>query len=308
MTKPTLLITGGSGLLGLNWACAMRASWNVVLGIHRQEVHLPGVTTVPLDLENPERARRQIQEVAPDVLVHAAGLTSVDACESDAVRAHHVNAQLARHVAEITASSSIRLIHISTDHLFAGGHSFYTEGDSPEPLNEYARSKWQAEQWVRAVHPDALIVRTNFFAWGNRQRQSISDWILAALRAGRTLTMFDDVHFTPIHVDYLADAAHRLSDKGVGGVFNLVGDDRVSKYQFALRLAEAFGLPGTKIRCGSILGANMAAKRPSDMSLSNVKAKAELGADLGGLNDYFSMLRRQENDGRREELIHSLLE
>lgn len=308
MASGRVLITGGSGLLALNWACAMRREWNVVLGTHAHAVRLEGVSARPLDLEDVQYLARQFKEIAPDLVVHAAGLTSVDQCEENPDLARHVNAGLARNVAEAAAAGNIRLAHISTDHLFAGTRSGYREDDAPEPLNEYARSKLLAEEWVGQANPQALIIRTNFFGWGHAGRQSFSDWIIYSLRAGREITLFDDVFFTPILADALAKAAHRLVDLADGGIYNLTGDERLSKYAFAVRLAEVFNLRDELIRPDKISSAGLRALRPSDMSLDNTRARGLLGAGLGRIDDYFQALRRQEEDGRREELMHAVTE
>lgn len=308
MSEGRVLITGGSGLLALNWACAMRRKWNVVLGTHAHKVTLDGVAAQPLDLEDADRFIAQLDEIAPDLVVHAAGLTSVDRCEEDPAEARHVNAELARNVAEAVARKSIKLVHVSSDHLFAGTRSGYREDDPPEPLNEYARSKLLAEEWVLRADPNALVLRTNFFGWGHAGRQSFSDWIIAGLRAGKTLTMFDDVFFTPILADDLAVAAHRLVAQSAAGIFNLTGDERVSKYVFGTRLAAAFGLPAELIRPDKIASSRLHARRPSDMSLDNVKTRDMLGSGLGRLDDYLLALRRQEDQGRREELFHAVME
>lgn len=308
MRRRTLLITGGSGLLALNWACAMRHNWRVILGTHRHRVALAGTVALPLDLDAPQRLHHRFDEVAPDIIVHTAGLTSVDDCEKNPALARRVNAELARNVAEAAARENIHLVHISTDHLFAGTRSVCSESEQPEPLNEYARSKLLAEEWVQQAHPQALILRTNFFGWGHAYRQSFTDWILSNLRAGKSITLFDDVYFTPILADSLAMAAHSLLDKSASGVFNLAGDERVSKCQFAIRLAKAFGLPGELIRRGRISDSNLLARRPPDMSLNNSKARSVLGGGLGCPETFFTILRRQEMDGRREELFHAVTE
>ena len=108
MPNGRVLITGGSGLLALNWACAMRGTWDVVLGTHAHKVSLAGVASRPLDLENAGRLTRQFEELAPDIVVHTAGLTNVDRCEDDPALARHVNEELARNVAEESARINIR--------------------------------------------------------------------------------------------------------------------------------------------------------------------------------------------------------
>jgi dTDP-4-dehydrorhamnose reductase len=303
-TRKRILLTGGSGLLALNWACAVRDEWDVVLGTHRHQVKLGGTTSVQLELESADQLSRQIDEIAPDLVVHTAGLTNVDRCEDDPTAARIANADIAANVARVAAGRGIKLIHISTDHLFAGTEQMYPEEAPPQPLNEYARSKLLAEKLVQEICPHALVVRTNFFGWGYERRQSFSDWIIYNLRAGKALSLFDDVHFTPILADELVRTAHRLVAVDAAGIFNLVGDERVSKYAFALRLVEQFELPANLIKRDQVSHGHLHARRPPDMSLDNGKARRLLGRDLGGIDQFLAALRQQEQQGRRTELYH----
>jgi dTDP-4-dehydrorhamnose reductase len=303
MTKRRVLLTGGSGLLAINWACAIREGWDVVLGTHRHSVNLKGVASCRLDLGNQVRLESQIGQLAPDLIVNTAGLTDVDRCEADPALANLVNAELARNVAIVAARIGAGLIHISTDHLFAGDQALGTEEDVPCPLNQYARSKLLGEALVQEACARVLVVRTNFFAWGHAGRQSFSDWIIYSLRAGKTIPLFDDVHFTPILADVLALTAHDLAARGASGIFNITGDQRVSKYEFGCRLAERFELPGELIRRSQMDHARLRAPRPQDMSMANAKTRGHLGTSLGSLDDYFEALRIQEQQGRRLELL-----
>lgn len=307
MKNKRILITGGSGLLALNWACAIRDNWEVVLATHEHSVNLEGTTQYKLDLENITKLESQLEQISPDLIVHTAGLTSVDHCEKNPGLAKMVNAAIAKNIAVISKSKKIGLMHISTDHLFSGESSFYSEDATPEPMNEYARSKFLAEKWVQEVYPEALILRTNFFCWGHNQRQSLSDWIIYSLRNGKTLSMFDDVYITPILVDTLVKFSHQLVERNASGIFNLVGNDRVSKYDFALKLAKYFNLPINLIERNKITNAQLFALRPADMSLNNDKLSHELGENIGNLDDYFSALRNQEIQGRRKELYSSVI-
>lgn len=307
MRKQRVVITGGSGLLATNWGCAVRDRWDVVLGTHRHSVALAGTESSRLNLDDPAHLGQQLDVFSPDLVVHTAGLTDVDRCEENRDLAHQVNAVIARNVAHAAAGRNIPLIHVSTDQLFAGDRSFYRESDVPQPLNEYGRTKALAETWVQAAHPKALIVRTNFFCWGLPHRQSFSDWLIYNLRDGKALTLFDDVYFTPVLADTLALAAHELIEKGASGIFNLSGDERLSKYSFALQLSEEFGLPAELIRRDQVMHARLPALRPRDMSLDNNKARQILGRELGTAHQFLSVLRAQEMTGRRSELHASIM-
>src|SRR3990172_8664936 len=223
MRLSRVLITGGSGLLALNWACCMRDSHEVTLARHSRQIKLSGVDSAVLDLESVATLGLQLEALRPDLVVHAAGLTNVDLCEREPAAAMHANAELARNVATATRRLAIKLIHISTDHLFDGSRSLYTETDPPAPLNVYGHTKLQAEQWVAQENPRAILVRTNFFGWGHRYRQSFSDWIIYSLRSGKPLIMFDNVYFPPILADVLVKSAHDLAKSDECGIVNLVG-------------------------------------------------------------------------------------
>jgi dTDP-4-dehydrorhamnose reductase len=293
-TKPRLLITGGSGFLAVNWACAVRADWEVVLATHRHHVTLEGVTSRPVSLEDEAALASAVREIAPDVVVHTAGLTDVDRCQAEPALATLANATLARNVARAAVRHGAGLVHISTDHLFTGEQPLVTEDTPTQPLNEYAVSKRLAEQWVGEEAPGALIVRTNFFGWGHRTRRSFSDWLIDSLRAHRELSLFDDVHFTPILADRVASSAHALLACEASGIFHVCGDERISKYAFALQLADEFGLPRDLIRRASIAGAGLRAPRPNDMSLSNAKLRAALGRGPVSVRDDLRSLHAQE--------------
>lgn len=286
----------------------MRSSSDVVLGTHLHRVGLSGVVVEPVDLESEDRFDAALQRYRPDTVVHTVGLTNVDECERDEKRSRHTNAGLAKNVARAAYRNGVRLIHISTDHLFAGDYPLRVEVDIPCPLNAYARTKLLAEQYVMDAHPKALVVRTNFFGWGPRKRRSFSDWILDNLRAKRTITLFDDVFFTPILIETLARNAHELLDQGNNGIINIVGDERLSKYDFGRKLAEQFLLDANLLQRGSITNTKLIAPRPLDMSLDNTLARKRLGRKLGAVDKFLNALKQQETSGLAREIYEATME
>lgn len=300
--KPRLLITGGSGLLALNWALAMRDRYAVVLGQHEREVRLLDVKARRMNLESVDSITSVLEEIQPQLVVHAAGLTSVEKCESNEGLAQHVNVDLAENMAKACARLQLPLIHISTDHLFSGKHALVDEAAQVEPKNAYARTKAAAEVRVLDAWPDALVVRTNFYGWGPAYRQSFSDAIIKSLRAGKRLSLFQDVYYTPIIAGELARIAHDLVDVKATGICNVVGDDRLSKYDFGLNVAKRFNLNSELIAPALIVERTSLVQRPLDMSLSNKKVRTLLDRPLGGIADHLSLLCAQENSKIIKEL------
>ncbi len=297
-----VLFTGGSGLLALNWAMAIRDRFTVVLGLHRKNIAIGCFEHHQLDIESVERFVRILEEIKPDIVIHTAGLTSVERCEAEPELAFHVNAKIAEIVARACSRLGVPLVHISTDHLFAGDVPLLSEVHPIEPVNIYGKTKAEAEDMVLMAYPDALVIRTNFFGWGTSYRKSFSDVIIEGLRAGKQLTLFDDVFYTPILVETLALVAHDLIDQQVRGIINIVGDERISKYEFGMKLADQFGLDCNLIKHGLIGDVSGLVQRPKDMSLSNQKVCKILGRKLGSVNEYVARLLQQEESGVFQEI------
>jgi dTDP-4-dehydrorhamnose reductase len=298
----TVFITGGAGLLALNWALSQRGHRPVTLALHRRHVAIDGVDVHGCRLDSVDDVQRALDQVQPSLVVHAAAMTNVEACEAAPAAARHVNVDIAANVAAACGRHRIALAHISTDHLFAGEAACVGEDEPVAPRNVYGRTKAEAERRVLDAHPGAIVVRTNFFAWGPSYRPSLSDKVLAWLRGGETATLFTDAYFTPLLADALARAVVDLIAAGRSGVYHVVGDERISKHDFGVKLAQTFGLDQGLIQPALMADAPDLVRRPHDMSLSNARARAALGRPLGGVDVHLQALREQEQRGRAREL------
>ena len=239
---------------------------------------LPGVTWTQADLMLPGAGEALVRDLAPDVVIYAAGLTNVDGCEQDEARAHRLHCLAAKECLSAAAAIGGRAVHISTDHLWRGDTSMVSETTPPEPLNAYARTKRAGELAVIESVPDALIIRTNFFGWGLPWRQSLSDWLLNEFAAGRIVNAFVDTYFTPIEMTLLSKIITTLAEQDATGIFHVAGSSRLSKHDFAVQLAKAFGYSQELIKPVSLVEHQLIAPRPRDMSLATEKLTTFLGA------------------------------
>ena len=287
-----ILITGGSGLLGGNWALARAGIDEVVLGLNKRSINLSPATTVDIALDNKELLARQLDEIKPDFVVHAAAITSVEACENNPEAAYAINAGYAGLMAGLCSEANIGFVQISTDHLFDGRQPLLDEQASTCPLNAYGRSKASAENLVLEAHPSALIVRVNFFCWGPQYRSSFSDWIVNALQNGSPVTLYDNVFFTPLYAGQIIDICHQLVDGGATGIYHLSSSDRISKFDFGMRLARVFDLDLSLIARGTYSDDEVA--RPLDMSLDNRKVRDRLNIVSLPIDASIAMLKEQE--------------
>jgi dTDP-4-dehydrorhamnose reductase len=300
--KPSIVLTGGSGLLAVNWFYSKNNDYEVYLGLNQRVINPSGANLLFLDFTSENSLLEQLQKIQPSILIHTAGLTNVERCEANPELAFRINVELSRMVAQVTKQLGISLVHISTDHLFEGNTSMTKEEEPTQAINIYGKTKAFAERIVGEINPKALIIRTNFFAWGTSYRKSFSDYIIESLRKKQLISLFDDVYYTPILVQNLIETVHELLKKKEKGIFNIVSDDRISKYDFGMLIAEEFSLDKSYIKKCNINDNLSLVRRPFDMSLSNQKVKDLLGKNLGTVKQDIARLHLQEFDYKTIEI------
>ena len=301
-----LFVTGVSGLLGLNIALELGRRYQVSGGYYSHPIALSRGNAVKLNLVSYDEIAKTLEKQQPDVVIHTAGLTNVEACETSPELAHQLNVVAAANTAKAAMSVGAQLIHISTDHLFDGNSPWRSEEDNPCPINVYAATKLAAEREVIRLCPQALVIRTNFFGWGNGVRTSFSDWLVGALTRAEPLTMFSDVWFSPILINDLIDLTMKLYDRGATGIYHIAGGERLSKHDFALKLAEVFRLPSAGISSISVEHFPFKAARPRDMSLSSQKAESFLGISMPLIQEGLYRLRTLREEGRDAKLVGAI--
>jgi dTDP-4-dehydrorhamnose reductase len=295
LLKKTIFITGGSGLLAVNWAVQARDEYNVILGLHNKEINMDGVKCAFVDLESKKSLLKYLDVVKPDLVIHTAGLTNIEICEKEPELAKKVNVELAVNVCEICKKLCVPMVHISTDNIFPGTESLVRESHTISPVNVYGKTKAEAETRILEAYSDVLVVRTNFYGWGPLYRPSFSDMIISALQNEQTITLFEDVFYTPILISKLSAAVHELLNINERGVFHIVGDERLSKLEFGYKIAKQFKLDQKLIHVGKLADIPNLTKRPFDMSLSNKKTCKALGKKIGSVNEQLATLFNQDN-------------
>jgi dTDP-4-dehydrorhamnose reductase len=284
-------------LLGVHLALFTRDKHRVTISGNSKNISIDKVNSVNINFLSISEVYQTINTVRPDLIINSAGLTNVDFCESNPDLANFVNGKIPEILAKIAYEHSIKLIHLSTDHLFDGLCSFYNELSSVLPLNNYAKSKYLGENNVARFNPDALIVRTNFTGWGTASRRSFSDWIIDSLRNNKKCFLANDIFITPILIEDFIFNLFELFALNLSGIYHLCGSERISKLNFGLSLAEKFNLNSDFIVATNLKSLNLHAERPHDMSLSNKKACDILRCTLPGVDGLIERLLTQEQSG-----------
>jgi len=286
-----VLFFGGSSLLATILANYWKDSFKIFKTIHKQLIEADGINIIQVKEISEATVKKILLKHKIDLLINCVGLTNVEECEKHPFQANYLNAEVPLIIAKTCLQLKIKFIHISTDHLFDGTKELSSELDIPVPLNQYAKTKLKGDQNVANNNSDSLIIRTNFFGIGPNYKPSFSDFITNALDQGEEIELFEDVFFTPIHVNEIARIIIELLKNNEKGIFNIASDERISKYEFGLMIAKIMNFSPLLIKKGSIGKREDLVKRPKDMSLSNNKTKEKLNIEVKPILDQIKLLK-----------------
>jgi dTDP-4-dehydrorhamnose reductase len=299
----TLVVTGASGLLGASVLLTARSFGREAVGItNRHLLLIPGTRVLSVDLTDASKTRDVISSLKPSSIIHCAALTDVDWCEDHQSEAEQVNSRASGVLAEIACRLSARFLYISTDSVFDGKRGSYSETDEPAPLNFYARSKLMGEQEVCRLNSSALIARVNIYGWNVQNKPSLAEWVLLQLAQGKDVPGFTDVFFNPILVNELAELLLTMVDCDLTGIYHAVGSERISKYEFARRVATTFGFDGAQVKPATLTRARLRAPRPLDVSLSTAKLQEALGRTIPDVGSGLQRFRALRESGYPKEI------
>lgn len=268
-----ILVTGASGLLGGNILFNFPKNWFLTgLVNHHSLEPKDNIEIVSADLM--EDIDGFIKKQGNfDVILHTAALTSVEQCEEKKDLAYKMHVEVTGKLAEWAKNIGAHFVHISTDHIFDGKDGNYSEESPAKPVNYYAQSKLDAEKIIQEIGGQCTIVRTNFFGFNLQDKQDIAGWMIDSLKQNKKINLFNDVFFSPILVNRLVDLLAQIIEQQSFGIINVVSVDGCSKYDFGIKLADAFGLDKSLINPISIDESNLKVARPKNMTLNTTKAQ-----------------------------------
>jgi dTDP-4-dehydrorhamnose reductase len=279
-----ILVTGASGLLGLNLAIEALEG-HEIWGTARRGLRSAPFHLVPADLIESGSIQRLLAESNAEAVIHCAAFADIDWCERNPELSASLNTEVPRELAQSCARDRLRLIHVSTDAVFDGRkEGFYSERDTPHPLGVYASTKLAAERAVLSAYPEALVARVNFYGWSIGGERSLGEFFANNLGSGRRVDGFTDVFFCPLFVGHLARILISLLTTNLRGVYHVVGRQALSKYDFGLEIARKFGFDSSLIAPRSVESAGLNSRRSHNLRL----AVDKLSTDWGGTPPDFS--------------------
>ena len=164
---------------------------NVAIVTHNANSDLNKVKKYSVNSSSMEEIENIINTFKPSIIINSAGITDIEKCEKIIINLLMKQTLICqKKISKISKNNGIKFIHISTDHLFDGKKGNYSEEDAIFPLNNYAKTKALAEEEVLKNNDKSLIIRSNFYGWGPKNRKSFSDLIFDNLSNKKEIFLF----------------------------------------------------------------------------------------------------------------------
>jgi dTDP-4-dehydrorhamnose reductase len=260
------LITGSNGQLGTDLQRVLAATPDDVVR---------AVGADALDITDSAAVSAAIDEFAPDILVNAAAYTAVDAAEKNEDLSFRVNATGPAVLAAAMARHGGRLVHVSTDYVFAGDAARpYEVHDIPDPRSVYGRTKLAGELAVRELLPDnSYVVRT---AWVYGATGANIVKTMARLSRERdTVSVVDDQRGSPTWSADLARGLVELARSGATpGIYHCTGAGDTTWFGFTQAIFEELGADPARVLPITTDEYPLAAPRPAYSVLSDAAWRA----------------------------------
>lgn len=293
------LVTGATGLLGSN-AIVRLSGQHEVVGAARSRPSRYRGDFIEADIEYEASRNGLIERASPNVVLHAAAMATIEACEDDPQRARAINVTAAADLAKQAETAGASFIYISTDAVFDGSKGSYRESDEPSPISEYGRTKLAGERAVLEASTNALVARVNFYGWSPTGSRSLAEYFYNRLSRGEEAPGFEDTVVSTLYVDYLIDYLVDLVELRSRGLFHVASGEPISKYEFGRLIASSFGFdPSKVIRAQS--SSVLAVRRGSQMGLDVSKLESILGDRAAG--QQLGIERLKEGRDERTEAL-----
>jgi dTDP-4-dehydrorhamnose reductase len=274
-----VLVTGSNGLLGQKLSDLLLKENVDFMATGQGDNRYPKkMNYQSMDITNLEDYS-VIEDYKPSVIINTAAMTNVDLCESENKACMELNVHSVEKLVSVANKIGAQLIHLSTDFIFDGKKSMYTEDDKPNPLSFYGNSKYLAEQYIIQNSHNYSIVRT-VLVYGivaDMSRTNIVLWAKGALEKQQEIKVVNDQFRTPTLAEDLAMGCYLIAQQKANGIFHIAGKDYMSIYELVQRVAKHYGLSTDCMTASDSTTLNQPAKRPPITGLDISKAIKQLG-------------------------------
>jgi dTDP-4-dehydrorhamnose reductase len=290
-----VLVTGANGLLGQKLVQLLQRDPGVhVIATGKRPLSITRGVFHKLDITDERQVQDAMEQHRPDVIIHTAAMTQVDACETDRENCWKTNVDAVGHLTRY-APRVCHFIHLSTDFIFDGSHGPLDELAQPNPVNFYGESKRAGEEVVQKSGLRWAILRT-VLVYGvseDMSRSNIVLWVKKSLEEGKQIQVVNDQWRTPTLAEDLAQACVLALKKNATGIFHISGEEMMTPLDIARQTAEFFALNASLIKTADSSTFTQPARRPPKTGFVITKAKTQLGYQPHSFTEGLALIRDQ---------------
>lgn len=297
--KKKVLITGSNGFIGQKMITQILADGNFdLIALSRGNNRYPNSEDflyVDGDVCNPEQMNELISEYRPHFIIHTVAMANVEACEANIEASEKINVEAVKTLVSLAGKYDSHLIHLSTDFVFDGEEGPYAETDTPRPLNQYGKSKLEAEKIVQASTIKWAIIRT-ILVYGlpdDKDRSNLILWVKNSLEAGNKIKVVTDHYRMPTLVEDLTQVVLRMLYNQTKGIYHISGSEGYSIYDIAMEVAKFWNLNPFLIQPVDSSTIESAVRRPSYTGFVLDKARADLDFQPHTLVEGLALMKQQ---------------
>lgn len=304
-----ILITGANGLLGQKLAelFAREMAYELLLtSKHPDSVFgHEQFDYTPLDIAAKREVRDLVLSFRPELIINAAAFTDVDSCETQRELSWRINVTGVENLVDAAKKVGAKIIQLSSDYAFDGRNGPYDENARPNPLNYYGKTKLASENGLRLSKIPYVIVRTtNLYGTGRKVKQNFALWLLERFRENKPIVVAEDQVGNPTLADDVAYGIAKIVERDKEGIYHISGAELISRYGFAMKLANVFGLDPSSLRAEKTARLNQPAARPLKSGFITLKAESELGLRTMNAEQGLKTLKSQVNHLHRRYTVH----
>ncbi len=289
----SVLIVGGSGFVGTHLAQRLRDGYKVFATYYTNRISIPGVTCLPMNVDNRTMAKSVVQMSKPDFVIYAPGLSSFGKKPHEYTELERVFSKGAATLLNVAEMSQPKFIYLSTSEVFDGDRGNYHENEPALPANPHGKAKAAGENFVRGRSLHSIIIRSSpVFGRGNSLNLSFLDRIRMQLDRGKQVELPEnEIHsFAPVEgladliSEIIAHPAFRNRSVHYGGL------TKMSWAEFGRSFARRFGYDPKLI-----VPTNVARDRKEflDYSLNSTQAVEQLKIKPLLLQESFDLIEKK---------------
>ncbi|KAB2878885.1 SDR family oxidoreductase [bacterium] len=267
-----LLITGGTGNLGSHLVrIALKSGkWDEVHSTyHALNPNFHKIFWHFTDARN--SILPMLTRINPTCIIHTMALSSPDECEKRKLDAWQINVKATGEIITYANLNAVRFVYTSTDLVFDGEKGDYSEEDKTCPVNFYGDTKLEVENDILEKFTTANYVTARLgllYGFNLNQRLNFFDTLYNGLRNQDSVTLFKDQFRSMMNISNAAECLMELASNTYQGMIHLAGPERISRYDFGLRLAHHLKLPDAAIVGIKTEEMQSLSKRPKDVSMN----------------------------------------